>query len=180
MLSSHTIDGIKVEGTIEVGGIVVGRIVVGDWVVGIIVVGTCVVGITVVGAIVVGGDVEGGIVVGITVVGGIVVGIWVVGTAVVGAIVVGRTVIGGKVVGGVVVGVGTNVVSDSCTSIFIFHSNHSLDIDTDSRFSNDSGRFTLLTLGISNYQIQISSTIQFDRSIVLKTRSNRWNNRKTR
>ena len=63
--------------------------------------------------------------------------------------------------------------SDSCTSIFIFHSHHSLEIDTDSILSNDSGRFTLLTLGISNYQIQISITIQFNRSIITKTRSNR-------
>ena len=92
-----------------------------------------------------------------------------VGTAVVGAIVVGGIVVGGNVVGGMIVGVGTNVVSDSCTSIFTFHSHHSLEIDTDSILSNDSGRFTLFTLGISNYQIQISSTIQFNTSIVSKT-----------
>ena len=115
----------------------------------------------------------GGTVVGGNVVGGTVVGSNVVGATVVGGIVVGRTVVGGNVVGGMVVGVETNVVSDSCTSIFTFHSHHSLEIDTDSILSNDSGRFTLFTLGISNYQIQISSTIQFNRSIIAKTRSNR-------
>ena len=100
-----------------------------------------------------GTGVVGGTVVGGNVVGGIVVGSNVVGTTVVGGIVVGRTVVGGNVVGGIVVGVETNVVSDSCTSIFTFHSYHSLEIDIDSILSNDSGRFTLFTLGISNYQI---------------------------
>ena len=116
-----------------------------------------------------GTGVVGGTVVGGNVVGGIVVGSNVVGATVVGGIVVGRTVVGGNVVGGIVVGLETNVVSDSCTSIFTFHSHHSLEIDTDSILSNDSGRFTLFTLGISNYQIQISSTIQFNTSIIAKT-----------
>ena len=76
---------------------------------------------------------------------------------------------------GIGIGIGfiTYPSNDSCTSIFTFHSHHSLEIDTDSILSNDSGRITLFTLGISNYQIQIPSTIQFNRSIVLKTRSNR-------
>ena len=74
---------------------------------------------------------------------------------------------------GIGIGFITYLSSDSCTSIFTFHSHHPLEIDTDSILSNDSGRFTLFTLGISNYQIQISSTIQFNRSIMLKTRSNR-------
>ena len=85
---------------------------------------------------------------GATVVGSNVVGAIVVGSNVVGAIVVGRTVVGGNVVGRIGVGVETNVVSDSCTSIFIFHSHHSLEIDTDSSLSNAFGRVTLITLGI--------------------------------
>ena len=120
-----------------------------------------------------GTGVVGGTVVGGNVVGGIVVGSNVVGTAVGGVIVVGGIVVGGNVVGGMVVGLETNVVSESCTSILTSHSHHSLEIDTDSRFSNAFGRVTPITLGISNYQIQISSTIQFNRSTVLKTRSNR-------
>ena len=79
----------------------------------------------------------------------------------------------GSTIGIELVGIGIGFITypsnDSFTSIFTFHSNHSLEIDTDSILSNDSGRFTLFTLGISNYQIQISSTIQFNRSIVLKT-----------
>ena len=72
---------------------------------------------------------------------------------------------------GIGIGVGFNTYpsNDSFTSIFTFHSNHSLEIDIDSILSNDSGRFTLFTLGISNYQIQISSNIQFDTSIIAKT-----------
>ena len=55
---------------------------------------------------------------------------------------------------GSTIGIGIEFITypsnDSFTSIFTFHSHHSLEIDTDSIISNDSGRFTLFTLGISN------------------------------
>ena len=70
----------------------------------------------------------------------------------------------GSTIGIELVGIGIGFITypsnDSCTSIFIFHSHYSLEIDTDSILSNDSGRFTLFTLGISNYQIQTSYSIQ--------------------